>query len=121
MKMPGNVFINIAKQFYIKRLVPAFCPTISLSEGIARTVSAYRANHFQDGVDWTYDAKCDEIINKWSRLNGQGEELRFVNYLQDSRLESYAKYLNALSKQDFGFRLFRKGINVAARLTRTRK
>ena len=120
-EIDGRSYEVVASNEKLKRLVPAFCPTISLSEGVARTVSAYRANHFQDGVDWTYDAKCDEIINMWSRLNGQGEELRFVNYLRDSRLESYAKYLNALSKQDFGFRLFRKGINVAARLTRTRK
>ncbi|MBR3924911.1 MAG: hypothetical protein IKJ45_17465 [Kiritimatiellae bacterium] len=117
-EIDGRSYEVFASNEKLKKLVPSFSSTISLRDGIARTVASYRESNFQNGVDWTYDARCDEIINAWRRLQGQSGKMRFVNYLRNNRFESYAKYLNAMSGRGLGFRWYRKFVNAAARLAR---
>ena len=111
-EIAGRSFNVVASNGKLKRLVPSFRQTISLQEGIARTISAYRENGFGNGVDWSFDAKCDEVVNAWNRQNGERKRFGFVNYLKASPVPSYVDYLNGKTELGFGARVFRKCLNM---------
>lgn len=107
-EIAGRSFNVVASNAKLKKLVPSFRQTISLRDGIARTISAYRENGFENGVDWIFDAKCDEVINAWHRQNKEKERFGFVNYMKSSFFPSYVKYLNGKTEMGFVPRTFRK-------------
>lgn len=79
----------------IKQIVPAFKQTIPLVEGIEKTVAAYKNHNFQKGIDWKFDADCDRIIKKWSKLNKIDTtkmNLLFVDYLNNATLKDRIEY-----------------------------
>ena len=114
-EIDGRSFDVFASNEKLKSLVPSFRSTIPLRDGIAKTVSAYRANNFQQGVDWGYDAKCDEVVNAWHAMNRIGKKYGFVNYPRRRAMNHYLRYINASSNSDLGFRLFRKCLNAGMR------
>lgn len=111
-EIAGRSFKAFASNAKLKRLVPSFRQTISLQDGIARTISAYRENGFGNGVDWNFDAKCDEVVNAWHRRNHERKRLRFVNYLKSSPFPSYVRYLNGKTEMGFVSRAVRKCLNL---------
>lgn len=111
-EIAGRSFKAFASNAKLKRLVPSFRQTISLQDGIARTISDYRENGFGNGVDWNFDAKCDEVANAWHRRNHNGKRLGFVNYLKTSPFPSYVRYLNGKTEMGFVARAVRKCLNL---------
>ena len=111
-EIAGRSFTVFASNAKLKSLVPSFRQTISLEDGIARTIAAYRENGFENGVDWNFDAKCDEVANAWHRRNHERERFRFVNYLETSPFPSYVRYLNGKTEIDFISRAVRKCLNL---------
>lgn len=99
----------------LKRLVPSFRSTITLRDGVAKTVSAYRAKSFQNGVDWVYDVRSDEVANAWYKRMGIRKRCRFVDYLGSYYMNDYLKYINASSCSGVAFRLFRRCLNFGLR------
>lgn len=76
----------------IKRIVPDFKQTITLEEGIKRTVDAYLDQNYQKGIDWAFDAETDRAIKKWCKLNRvdySQYHLGFVDYLGTSLLKDH--------------------------------
>ena len=68
----------------IKQVVPEFKQTLSLSQGIHKTLSAYINQNYQKGIDWKFDAETDRIIKKFSdkEINtGKKYKIGFVDYL----------------------------------------
>ena len=116
-EIAGRSFKAFASNAKLKRLVPSFRQTLSLQDGIARTIAAYRENGFGNGVDWSFDAKCDEVLNAWSRQIGERKRFGFVNYLKTSPVPSYVNYLNGKTEIGFAQRIFRKCLNMGLKAT----
>ncbi len=53
----------------IKEVVPGFRQTIGLKEGIRMTLDAYKAQDYQHGIDWKFDAETDRIIAKYMKIS----------------------------------------------------
>lgn len=90
----------------IKAIVPEFKCTISLREGIERTINAYRRQNFQKGIDWNFDAQTDRIINKYSmnyRYN-----TKFINYLNGDTIECMKLYYKSYYSTNILLRILRK-------------
>lgn len=86
---------GIASNAKVKTLVPNFKQTISLEEGVAKTIKAYRENNYQKGIDWAWDGIMDRVIAAWCAEQGQSTEglnLRFVDYLGTANWKSRLKY-----------------------------
>ena len=102
----------------IKAVVPLFRHTISLRKGIEMTYNAYRDNHYQFGIDWEFEGDTDRIILKWckkNRINTDGLNLHFIDYLGDADSSDKRKYIFALHRgcwdvwvMMFGFRVVKK-------------
>jgi nucleoside-diphosphate-sugar epimerase len=78
----ADAIIDNAK---IKAIVPEFGQRISLEEGIRKTLDAYRAQNYQKGIDWRFDAQWDAIIRKEARKrrnNFHRDKTCFCDYLQ---------------------------------------
>lgn len=85
----------------IKSVVPEFKQTISLKDGIAKTISAYKEQNYQKGIDWQFDAECDRIIKKWCKQNKiatKGMNLKFVDYLKNATFKDRYTYLVNVNK-----------------------
>lgn len=73
----------------IKSIVPEFKTTITLEEGIKKTIVFYRNNDYCDGLDYVWDAECDRIISGYCSKNRQPTNyVRFVQYNKCSIRES---------------------------------
>ena len=95
----------------IKAVVPEFSQTISLKEGIARTISAYEEQDYQHGIDWRFDAETDRIIKKWSsrhHIRTDRYHLHFTNYLGSASIKDRAIYFYTVNKDSFVVRLMNK-------------
>ena len=112
-EIAGRSFHAFASNAKLKRLVPSFRQTISLQDGVARTIAAYRENGFGDGVDWSFDAKCDEVLNAWNKQINERKRFGFVNYLKTSPVPSYVHYLNGKTEIAFVSRAVRKCLNLS--------
>lgn len=79
----------------IKLVVPEFKQNISIKEGIFRTIDAYKAQNYQLGIDWAFDAETDRIIETWCKQKGistKDMNLGFVDYLGNGTLEDKIVY-----------------------------
>lgn len=82
------------------------------------TYNAYRDNHYQFGIDWEFEGDTDRIILKWckkNRINTDGLNLHFIDYLGDADSSDKRKYIFALHRgrwdvwvMMFGFRVVKK-------------
>lgn len=95
----------------LKKAVPAFHQSIKLSEGIQRTVSYYKSHNYLSGIDWSYDAEQDRIIEKW--CNTQNIDVRqyntsFFDYLGNAGIKGYLIYYMNKNPQCVGSRILSK-------------
>ena len=111
-EIAGRSFTAFASNAKLKRLVPSFRQRVSLHDGIARTIAAYRENGYGNGVDWSFDAKCDEIANDWNKQKNERKRFGFVNYQKGAPFRPYVNYLNGKTELGFGARVFRKCLNM---------
>ena len=107
----GRSIDSLCRNDKIKEAVPGFRQTIGLEAGIARTVKAYQERHFQNGIDWRYDADSDRIIDKWCRQNGiptKELNLSFVDYLGNASFRDRMEYAKIRHGDSFFVRLLRR-------------
>lgn len=79
----------------IKAVVPEFKQSISIEEGIYKTLDAYKENNFENGIDWRFDAETDRAIEIWCKHEGVSTKemnLEFVDYLGSATLEDRIHY-----------------------------
>lgn len=91
----GRAVDTINSNKKIKSVVPQFQQTISLKEGIARTIEAYKRDSYQKGIDWNFDANTDRIINKWchdNNISTSTYHLGFYDYLGNASMGERFKY-----------------------------
>lgn len=70
----------------LKSVVPYFHSTLSLEDGLKRTVDAYRSNNYYDGIDYKWDAEQDRILKK---LSPNGYKGKYVSYLQQNFIDNF--------------------------------
>lgn len=91
----GRSIDTINSNKKIKEIVPQFRQTISLKEGIARTIEAYKNGNYQKGIDWNFDANTDRIIRRWchkNRISASAYHLGFYDYLGNASMGERFKY-----------------------------
>lgn len=79
----------------IKKIVPEFKQTISLKDGVKKTIDAYKNQNYQKGIDWIFDADCDRILKKWCKQKGIDSSkmsLKFVDYLGNATKRNRLEY-----------------------------
>lgn len=88
----------------LKEAVPHFKTTITLSDGLKKTVEYYKTHNYIKGVDYKFDADTDRIIAKWAKKKGIATEkmnLRFVNYLGNASKRDKLTYWLEFHKENF--------------------
>lgn len=91
----------------IKKVVPEFKQTISIKDGIFRTLDAYTEQNYQRGIDWIFDAETDRIIECWCKredISKKDMNLRFVDYIGNASVENKIVY-SKIRHKDSKFRL----------------
>ena len=100
-EIAGRAADAIIDNARIKAIVPEFGQRISLEEGIRKTLDAYRAQYYQHGIDWRFDANWDFIVRqerKRQKLSRRDYKACFVNYLNSARLNGRISYLKAFGR-----------------------
>lgn len=91
-EISGRAYDAIIGNSKIKNVVPEFKQKISLEEGLAMTVEAYKNQNYQKGIDWRFDALWDYIVLKEKGL-GCRLNTRFTNYIGTASLKDRLIYL----------------------------
>ena len=86
-------------QIILKTVVPEFHQTITLKDGIARTLTYYENNSFISGIDYAFDAETDRIIAKYVKRNNidfyEGNNCSYIDYLNEKKwINKYTYYIN---------------------------
>lgn len=81
----------------IKHIAPEMSTTISLKEGLAKTLDYYRKHNFLCGIDYSFDANMDRIVNKYYERNDPHKlkafKLIYIDYFKTKRLSNWIIYL----------------------------
>lgn len=105
----------------IKSEVPEFKQTIFLKEGIKKTLNAYKANNYEKGIDWTFDAQCDRIVKKWcwkNGINSSNYNLGFIDYLGTATTKDRLEYFMEFHCNNVVVRCYRGFRRVAGKIKR---
>lgn len=79
----------------LKDAVPSFKQTYSLKEGIRKTIQAYKAQNYQHGIDWKFEAETDITIRKWCRANELKMDKKaysFYDYFGNAKMKDRVLY-----------------------------
>ena len=103
----------------IKSVVPEFKQTISLKDGIAKTILAYKEQNYQKGIDWLFDAECDRIIKRWCEQNKiatKGMNLKFIDYLGNATFKDRYTYLVNVNKNFLIIKIMMKVVSLISKI-----
>jgi nucleoside-diphosphate-sugar epimerase len=84
----------------IKNVVPSFKNTISLKDGLSKTIEYHRKNNFLGGIDYSFDANCDRIISKYSNHTNK-YYLSFNDYLNENKRLNKYRYIISRHKKNY--------------------
>ncbi|MCL2327846.1 MAG: NAD-dependent epimerase/dehydratase family protein [Bacteroidetes bacterium] len=93
----------------LKSIVPEFKQSISLKEGIKRTLDYYKSNNYIYGIDYAFDADTDRIIAKYAKENNistEGLNLYFIDYLKENKFKNKWIYTTSYNKDNYFGKLF---------------
>lgn len=79
----------------LKKVVPSFKTTISLEEGIKKTLEFYEKNDYLFGIDYDYESDTDRIICKYLTSIHQDYKsfnLKYIRYINSPIIKSFLKY-----------------------------
>jgi len=101
--MGGRSIDTINSNAKIKAAVPYFKQTYALKDGIIKTLNSYKEQNYQEGIDWSFDAKTDRIIKKWCKIQGidyKGFNLKFVDYIGSANFDNRFTYFMVKNKME---------------------
>ena len=101
----------------IKSVVKEFEQTISLQEGLKRTLDYYKSHNYIRGIDYAFDADTDRIITKYAKENNistNGLNLHFIDYLKEEKRNNRFEYFTVRN----GNRLLIRGYKLIERFYR---
>lgn len=99
----------------IKAIVPEFKQSISIKEGVFKTLDAYKAQNYQLGIDWRFDGDTDRIIEMWCNTQGVSSKkynLGFVDYLGKATWQDKYQYLNTKYHDAIWMKIIRKIVKI---------
>lgn len=94
----GRAIDAINSNEKLRDAVPEFRQSISIKDGIVKTLNAYKDQKYQRGIDWNFDGDTDRIIRKWCRkhrIDISKYNLHFVDYLNNATSANRWSYLKA--------------------------
>lgn len=118
----GRSIDTINSNKKIKEIVPQFVQSISLKEGIARTIEAYKSDNYQKGIDWAFDAETDHVIKKWCKHEGLDDSKFnsvFIDYLHNATRYDHFAYWRELNKDGVLVKLMNFVIRAARKIKRS--
>ena len=92
----GRSIDSINGNAKLKSAVIAFRQNIFIKEGVFKTLDSYKAQSYQQGIDWKFDAETDRIIKKWCKtynIDCKQYNLGFVDYLGNATFNDHLTYL----------------------------
>lgn len=105
----------------IKEYVPYFKNTISIEDGIRMTLDAYKADNYQYGIDWRFDAETDRLIKKWckqNKLSYNQYNLHYIDYLGTAKLADRLEYWLEYHKNWLVVKIYKYCSNFFSRVRR---
>ena len=117
----GRSIDSINSNDKIRKVTPCFNQTISLKEGVAMTLDAYKRQNYQNGIDWKFDADTDRIIKKWCKINKidyKQYNLEFIDYLGDATYADKFSYWSESNKDKLCVLFLMKALNLARKFFR---
>lgn len=88
----------------LKEAVPEFKTSISLYDGIKKTVDYYQSNNYLLGIDYAFDAQWDRIAKKY----GYSSPLKFVDYMHSSSLKNKIIYFCNYHQMSFVLKVIKR-------------
>lgn len=91
--------ISSLKKF--KQLFPDFQEKYDLEKGLNKTLSAYEAQNWMNGISWEFDGECDGIkkkLIKAKRIRSPKLNTQFIDYLSNSSKKDRVLYLMGVYK-----------------------
>ena len=116
--LEGRAKSAINSNAKLKDVVPEFKQTISIKDGIERTLDAYKNQNYQHGIDWAFDAETDRVIENWCKTKGlsaKGMNLRYVDYLGNATWQDKYLYMNARYHDKIWMKVVRKLMKICSR------
>jgi len=110
-EMEGRSRNAVLSNSKIKSVVPSFEQTITLREGVIKTVDAYKSEKYKKGIDWVYDAQCDYLIKKWcmnNKIDKRQYHLGFKDYFGNASAKDKALYYSIFCQDFFIVKLAKK-------------
>lgn len=84
----GRAIDSINSNAKLKKVVGGFSQQVFIDEGVKRTIDAYKAANYYNGIDWSFDAQTDRVVAKWCKSIGKPNRYKtsYVDYLCAHRL-----------------------------------
>ena len=92
----GRSMSGSCSNLKIKSIVKGFKQTVSLQEGLKRTLDYYKNHNYIYGIDYSFDADTDRIIVKYAKENNistKGFNLHFIDYLKQNYFKNRLVYI----------------------------
>ena len=102
----------------IKRAVPGFKSTISLKEGLSRTIEYYQNHNYVKGIDWKFDAETDRVIKKWCKIKTidfNQYNISFIDYFGNATLQDKMQYCSEFYKE---FKVLNYGLRIVNKVSK---
>lgn len=72
----------------LKSIISDYRQTISLKEGVNRTINYYRTNNYLNGIDYRYDGDIDRMLARVTK----NRNIKFVDYLGNATVYDKMQY-----------------------------
>jgi nucleoside-diphosphate-sugar epimerase len=105
----GRSISAISSNKKVKLTVSDFKQTISLKEGLKRTIDYYKTHNYIYGIDYTFDADTDRIIAKYAKKKGistKNMNLYFIDYFCNSSSNDKYNYFIHRNKDFVAIKIF---------------
>ncbi|MFR9542660.1 MAG: NAD-dependent epimerase/dehydratase family protein [Rikenellaceae bacterium] len=89
-EITGRLFSKPIPNIKLKSIVPDFKSTISLKEGIEKTINHYKENNYLNGIDYVYDGIHDRIVAKYHKE--YKDKCKFIDYLGNATIHDRIDY-----------------------------
>lgn len=116
----GGRGVNLkADNAKIKSIENGFGTTISLKEGLAKTLAYYRENHYLNGIDYAFDANIDRIIHKYYKKHAPDKlknfNLVYMDYMDSGLRRDRMVYLVNRYSSPFLLKWAKKSLRLFGR------
>jgi len=100
----------------IKSVVNNFDSSITLEDGLRRTINFYKENNYVRGIDYSWDADMDRIISSYLKKNNskllKSTSLSFIDYIGGTYKDRIRYYMYRYNSMNSIVSIARKSIHL---------